>query len=102
MKQKIKQFLLFRPPLQRKLTLAECRLARYLHAQLKEDGQLEGLPDGIPAITGDLMPGNMAHDEWKRDVMQYQYAGKLFSTSAAQIHSNCNIINRRHSSLVLF
>lgn len=68
--------------MRRRLTLGECRLARYLHEQLKEDGQLKGLPDGIPPLNTDIMPGKMPHDEWKKSVLQYQYVGKLFSTKA--------------------
>ena len=71
-----------RAPLKRKLTLAECRLARYLHEQLKEEGHLKGLPDGISPVKTDIMPGKMPHDEWKKSVLQYQYVGKLYTTMA--------------------
>ena len=73
-----------RAPLRRKLTLGECRLARYLHEQWKDQGKLEGLPDGVPPVKTDIIPGTMPHDEWKRSVLNYQYVGKLYSTHANQ------------------
>eukprot|EP01083_Nonionella_stella_P046334 124050_1 len=69
-------------PMRRAITLGECRLARYLHEQLKEQGHLKGLPDGISPLKTAVMPGKMPHDEWKKSVLKYQYVGKLYSTKA--------------------
>ena len=45
---------------------------------------MEGLPDGVPPVNTDILPGTMPHDEWKKSVLNYQYYGKLFSTKANQ------------------
>ncbi|ETO14657.1 hypothetical protein RFI_22713 [Reticulomyxa filosa] len=67
-------------PMRRKITLGEMRLARYLHERLKTQGYLKGLPEYVPPVYADITPGKLPHDEWKKDVLEYQYVGKLFST----------------------
>ena len=76
--------------MKRKLTLGEVRLARNIHTVFKQNNLLKGLPDGIPPINADLMPGKIPHDEWKKDVLQYQYAGKLYHTSVNNNYNHKN------------
>lgn len=79
-------------PLKRKLTLGEVRLARNIHEVFKQNNLLKGLPDAVPPINADLIPGKIPHDKWKKDVLEYQYVGRLYSTNNNNSNSNNQII----------
>ena len=75
-------------PMKRKLTLGELRLARNIHHVFKQNKLLTGLNDGISPINADLIPGNIPHDEWKKDVLNYQYKGRLYHTNINNNNNN--------------